>query len=66
MLKKVDTKEIRDIKERLKAELEDKSLPFQRKVEVESLIYHINAWLDWRDYQERKAITRTKIYPEVL
>jgi len=54
MFEKVSTKEIRNIKERLKAELEDKNLPFQRKVEVESLIIHIDTWLDWRDYQERK------------
>ncbi|MBA7477508.1 hypothetical protein ES707_12919 [subsurface metagenome] len=65
MLKKVDTKEIRNIKERLEAELEDKNLPFQRKVEVESLIIHLNAWLDWRGYQEKRAM-RTRIHPEVL
>ena len=66
MLEKVDIKEIQNIKERLKAELEDKDLPFQRKEEVESLVFHLNTWLDWRGYQEKKAITRTKIYPEVL
>lgn len=54
MFKKVDTKEIENIKERLEAELKDKDLPSQRKEEVRSLIYHINTWLDWRDYQERK------------
>ena len=54
MFKKVSTKEIRDIKERLKAELEDKNLPFQRKEEVMSLLYHIDTWLDGRDYQERE------------
>ena len=51
---KVDVKEIRDIKDRLEAELEDKNLPFQRKEEVKSLIYYINTWLEWRDYRERK------------
>ena len=54
MFDKVSTKEIRDIKERLESELENKDLPFQRKEEVESLIYHLNTWLDWRDYQERE------------
>lgn len=54
MFTKVSTKEIEKIKKRLEVELEDKFLPLQRKTEVESLIYHINTWLDWRDYQERQ------------
>lgn len=54
MFRKVNTKEIKNIKEQLEAELEDKNLPFQRKEEVESLIYHIDNWLELRDYQERK------------
>ena len=54
MFKKVSTKEIENIKERLESELKDKYLPFQRKEEVESLLYHINTWLDWRDDQERE------------
>ena len=54
MFQKVSIKEIKNIKERLKAELEDKNLAFQRKVEIKSLIYRINNWLDWKDYQERK------------
>jgi len=54
MFEKVDTKEIKNIKERLETELEDKYLPFHRKEEIESLIYYINTWLDWRDYRERK------------
>ncbi|MBA7574524.1 hypothetical protein ES695_11525 [Candidatus Atribacteria bacterium 1244-E10-H5-B2] len=54
MFEKVDTKEIEKIKKRLEAELEDKYLPIQRREEVTSLIYHINTWLDWKDYQERK------------
>ena len=53
MFEKVDTKEIKVIKKRLELELEDKNLPFQRKEEVESLLVHINTWLDWRDHQER-------------
>ena len=51
MFEKVSTKEIENIKERLESELKDKSLPFQRKEEVKSLIYYINAWLKWRDSQ---------------
>ena len=54
MFEKVSTEEIERIKKRLEVELEDKSLPLQRKTEVLSLIYHINTWLDWRDYQERQ------------
>ncbi len=54
MFKKVSTEEIERIKKRLEVELEDKFLPLQRKTEVLSLIYHINTWLDWRDYQERQ------------
>jgi hypothetical protein len=54
MFKKVDIKEIEGIKKRLETELEDKYLPFQRREEVTSLIYHINNLLEWRDYQERK------------
>jgi len=54
MFEKVKTKEIINIKERLESELKDKYLPLQRKEEVKSLIYHINTWLEWRDYQERK------------
>ncbi|MCK4649376.1 hypothetical protein KAT51_07620 [bacterium] len=54
MFEKVNTKEIKVIKKRLELELEDKNLPFQRKEEVKSLIYYLNTWLDWRDYQERE------------
>ena len=54
MFEKVNTKEIQDIKERLESELKGNNLPFQRKEEVKSLIYHLNTWLDWRDYQERE------------
>lgn len=54
LFQKVDTKEIKVIKKRLELELEDKDLPFQRKEEVMSLLYHIDTWLDGRDYQERE------------
>lgn len=54
MFEKVDIREIKSIKERLKAELKDKNLPFQRKEEVESLIYYLDTWLDRRDYKERE------------
>lgn len=54
MFEKVDTKEIKVIKKRLELELEDKNLPFQRKEEVESLITHLDTWLEWRDDQEQK------------
>lgn len=54
MLKKVSVEEIKKIRERLKAELGDKFLSFQRKEEVMSLIYHLDTWLDGMDYQERE------------
>ena len=54
MFEKVDTKEIKVIKKRLELELEDKNLPFQRKEEVESLLTHIDTWLDWREDQEQE------------
>jgi len=54
MLKKVSTKEIEKIKERLEAELLDKRLSFQRKQEVNSLLNYLTTWLEWRNYQERK------------
>jgi len=54
MFQKVTTKEIKDIRERLESELEDKDLPFQRKEEVESLIHYLNTWLCWKEYQERE------------
>ena len=54
MFKKVSIREIEKIKERLKAELEEKNLPFQRGEEIESLINHIDTWLDWRENLEQK------------
>lgn len=54
MFEKVDTKEIKVIKKRLELELEDKNLPFQRKEEVESLLCHIDTWLDWREDKEQE------------
>ena len=54
MFEKVKTEEIRNIKIRLGSELKDKDLPFQRREEIESLIYHIDTWLEWRDYRERE------------
>ena len=54
MLEKVETKEIQNIKKRLESELNDKNLPFQREIEVNSLIYHIKTWLEWKDYWERE------------
>jgi len=54
MFEKVNTKEIEKIKERLEAELEEKNLPFHRGKEIESLLVHIDTWLEWRDDQEQK------------
>lgn len=54
MLGKVKIKEIRDIRTRLELELGNKNLPFQRKEEVESLLYHIDTWLEEKEYKERE------------
>jgi hypothetical protein len=54
MFKELSIEEIKKIKGRLKSELRDKDLPFQRKEEVKSLICHLNSWLEWRDYRGRK------------
>jgi len=54
LFKKVDTKEIKKIKGRLKSELKDGNLPYHRKVEVESLIYHLDTWLDWKEGYDQK------------
>jgi len=54
LFQKVTTKEIKDIRDRLKTELEDKDLPFQRKEEVMALLYHIDTWLGGQDYRERE------------
>ncbi len=54
MFQKVTIKEIKNIRERLESELKDKYLPLHQKEEVESLIIHLNVWLEWRAYKERK------------
>lgn len=54
MFEKVKTEEIEKIKERLISELQDEYLPFQRREEVNSLIYYLNTWLEERAYQERE------------
>ena len=51
MFEKVDTKEIKDIKERLEAELKDKYLPFQRKGWKSALAD--SAKTDWMMWVER-------------
>ena len=54
VFEKVSIKEIEKIKERLEAELDEKNLPFRRGKEIESLINHLDIWLDWREDQEQK------------
>jgi len=53
LFKKVSVEEIKGIKGRLKSELKDGNLPFHRKTEVESLIYHLDTWLDWKEGYNR-------------
>ncbi len=52
--KKVETKEIKSILERLESELKFGDLPFQRREEVKSLIYYLKVWLEWKNYRERE------------
>ena len=54
MFQKVETKEIKNIRERLESELKFGDLPYRREEEVKSLIYYLNTWLEWRDYRERE------------
>lgn len=52
--KKVETKEIKGILERLETELKSGDLPYMRREEIKSLVYYLKTWLEWRDYRERE------------
>jgi len=52
LFKKVETKEIKSIRERLESELKFGDLPYMRREEVKSLICYLKTWLEWRDYRE--------------
>ncbi len=54
MFEKVSIKEIEKIKERLEAELDEKNLSFRRGEDIESLINHLDTWLDWRKDKEQE------------
>jgi len=54
LFKKVEIKEIKNIRERLESELKFGDLPYRRREEVESLVYYLKTWLEWRDYRERE------------
>lgn len=54
MFKKVETKEIKNIRERLESELKFGDLPYKRREEIKSLVCYLNTWLEWRDYRERE------------
>ena len=41
MFQGLDIEVLIEIENRLKSELEDKSIPYQRKEEIESCLYHI-------------------------
>ena len=47
-MRKVSTGEIKNIGGRLRLELRDKNIPINRKIEVESLLNHIDTWLEWK------------------
>jgi len=65
MSEKVSIREIKSIRGRLKSELRDGNLTFHRRVEVESLIYHLDTWIDWKEGHDKKrymdAITKRKL-----
>ena len=52
MFKKVSTEEIKEIKGRLKSELKNGNLTFQRKEEVKSLICYLDKWLEEIAYRD--------------
>jgi len=52
--KKVETKEIKSILERLETELKSENLLYRRREEVKSLVYYLKTWLEWKDYRERE------------
>jgi len=54
LFKKVETKEIKSILERLESELKFGDLPYMRREEVKSLIFYLKTWLEWRAYRERE------------
>jgi len=55
MFKKVDTKEIKNIRERLESELKfEEDLPYQRREEVKALKNYLNTWIEWKEYRERE------------
>ena len=45
MFVRMKAEKIKEIKERLEKELEEKDLPLHRRTEVESLIYYADAWI---------------------
>lgn len=58
MFKKVETKEIKSIRERLESELKFGDLPYMRREEIKSLVFYLNTWLEWRAYRELKSIIK--------
>jgi len=54
MFKKVETKEIKSILERLESELKFGDLTYRKRVEVEVLVYDLKTWLEWKDYREKE------------
>ena len=54
MFKKVETKEIKSILERLESELKFGDLPYMRREEVKSLVFYLKTWIEWKEYRERE------------
>jgi len=61
MFRKVSIEEIKRIGGRLRSELRGGNLPLHRKVEVESLLYHLDVWLEWKaDYDRNRLKEQLK------
>jgi len=54
LFKKVETKEIKSILERLESELKFGDLPYMRREEVKSLVFYLKTWIEWKEYRERE------------
>ena len=62
--KKVTTKEIKSILERLETELRVGELPLEEREENKTLINYLKTWLEWQDFRKPVepcgTITQTK------
>ena len=57
--KKVTTKEIKSILERLETELKVGELPLEEREENKTLINYLKTWLEWQDFRKPVKPTGT-------